>query len=1310
MTLMPPDVEVRSLAEPPVSCPVCGLANAAAARFCFNCGTRLRVFCWSCGTPAHVPQVFCQVCGSRLLRPDGAVAGATGATTVAIAGPAGAPVPGILGAPAAGSAGALSLGSAGGVTPGSTPAATPDADDPDWLDDAALSGAFGEVGTPARTDAARPVASGNGANGLARPESGPPPADGSGFDEEERRIVTVLFADIVGFTTISEQLDPEDVRELVATVFGKLTQAVRAYGGTIDKFIGDALMALFGAPVGHEDDPQRAVTAALAMNQALAGLVLTDRDDRPIALRLRIGLNSGEVIAGARDVGGHREYTVFGDVVNTAARLQTAAEPGTILIGEHTARQAGAQFSLAPTEPLHLKGKEQPVRAFRVVGTVAESATALAPGAGTRARLVDREGELRRLRERVVELSRGRGGVACVVGDHGVGKTRLVEEVREYARELGLRWVECGAPSYGQGVSYRTARELLAALFGFGAEDADEVIVARLRDGLRDLGIEPALPYIGALLGLPVGGAPLRELAAQQLQRRAASAVRRLFYAVAERQPLILVLDDLEWADPSSVGLLKELLDLTDEAPLFFGFVFTPERDAPAWELKELAARTLPHRYTELALGALPADAARALVGELLGTEAPPAQVADLVLAKAEGNPFFVEEILRGLVDGGVLRRDGDGWVADHDLRAAQLPDTLLSAVAARIDRLPEGVRRTLQIAAIVGREFSERVLRRVTGGGPELDRQLREAQRAGLIREQAAIPERRYAFKQALIQEAAARSLLLRRRREVHVQVGWALEEIYADSLEEQYAALAGHFSEGESWERAFRYGRLAAERAQAAYANDEAVANYTLAIAAAARSAAGADPELVAVLRERRGDVRALVGAYAEALADYRAALEHHREEPGGADAAGDEERIEALHTARLALKLARLHSYDGDADGMAPYLELARERIPPESPDVSLLASLEGIYLLWKADVEGAVAAGRRALAIAEERGDFYHLAKAYEVLAHPSLIAATRCEALEYAARWIRLAREQQDRPMLFRALVAKAFIHTWGLMAFDAELLAEVDEALELAGEIGSAAAVNTVDGILGAGYTLLGRWTEAEPLLRRVDGQPTALYGVTPILQHWLARLLTLRGALDEAAERMQAWLAENRIYHRRVVMNALLALNRHLAGDDDAARAALAQAEAAQAELHCSHCEVTLASTAAELYAELGDAERAARYAAEARALAQSFGRQVGILAADRADATLALAAGEPDRAVGLLEASYVLAERVGQPYELGLTLHVLGRAYRARGGEGDGERADLALARALELFERLGAEPAAEAVRASTRAPAEA
>ena len=265
----------------------------------------------------------------------------------------------------------------------------------------------------------------------------------------------MLFADIVGFTTLSERLDPEDVRELSASVLARLAEAVALYGGTIDKFMGDAIMALFGAPVAHEDDPVRAVRAALTMHQAVAALGQLDRDGNELELRLRIGINSGQVIAGVRDVGGHREYSVFGDVVNTAARLQTAAEPGGVLLGEETARQAGSVFDVAAVEPLMLKGKAQPVPAYEVRGSLAREVPALGAGpAGGKRPLVGRLGELREVRRQLQDLSTGRGGLVAIIGEHGVGKSRLLAEAREHGERA---WPALGR---GDGAVARPGPEL----------------------------------------------------------------------------------------------------------------------------------------------------------------------------------------------------------------------------------------------------------------------------------------------------------------------------------------------------------------------------------------------------------------------------------------------------------------------------------------------------------------------------------------------------------------------------------------------------------------------------------------------------------------------------------------------------------------------------------------------------------------------------------------------------------------------------------------------------------------------------------
>jgi class 3 adenylate cyclase len=1324
-----PAIPGLAVSDAILQCTVCSTANVASARFCGTCGTRLLFFCWSCGTIAVLGQQFCQICGVALALPtaDGRDDGPAHSITVGstVVAPVLAPV-----APAA----ALAPGQAmptvaapspgvplvSGVAPAAAPAST-----------AAHAPPSAPASPSSQSSTAPDVASAVRGSVAQSPGGRPSPSDADAADVEdqlveERRVVTVLFADIVGFTTVSERLDPEDVRELSASVLARLAEAVALYGGTIDKFMGDAIMALFGAPTAHEDDPTRAVRAALAMHQAVSALRQLDRDGHELELRLRIGINSGEVIAGVRDVGGHREYSVFGDVVNTGARLQTAARPGGILLGEQTARQAGSVFDLQAVEPLVLKGKAQPVPAFEVRGTLAREVPALSPVADERGKhpLVGRLGELREIRSHLQELAQGRGRLTMVTGEHGVGKSRLLAEAHDHALELGLHWVEAMAPSHAQGLSYRLIREILLRLLDIQPGGSEARLAEALETRLQRLGLPELAAPLGLILGAEADTELTSGLTAQQLQWRVVEATRKVLEAMLADRPLVLVLDSLQWADPSSIEILIEEMALTDEAPILFVYVFTPEPDAPSWQLKEQAARTYPHRYAEIVLGPLPEAAARELICGLLSCDDTPGPVSDLVFERTDGNPFFIEEVLRALVEGGALRHDGDRWVSDADIRELEIPNTLLATVMARIDRLPAGVRRTLQIAAVIGREVSERVLRRVVDGGPEVDRHLREALRAGLLREEAVIPERRYAFTQALIHEAALRSLLVRRRREIHVQVGWALEEIYADNLEPQYGELARHFWEGESWERAFRYSRLTAEQAAAAYANDEAIAAFTMALESAGRSAAGAAPKVIALLAERRGDVRALVGEYDAALADYRSAIEYYIDELQEAAErdpeiegelgiaelarAGGTSTAAAGHRAvvgTIAIKMARLHSYQGQIDPTRSKLALAFKFLAPDSPDLSSAWSLKAASYIWDTNIEAASEAGRRALQIARERGSFQHLGEAYEALTHPAMMGILGHDIGGLADEWVRLARARpEDRPALFKALTAHGLVHIWSFWIFSDHIRADTLEALEIAQATGSVPAENTARGILGIGLFLAGEWAEAEPELRRSAGQSTTLVGIGAIFEWWLMLLLTLKGDVEASADQMTIWLEDVRNTHRQVLMRALLGFNRLVAGDDAGARTAIAGAVDTAASLGCAQCDLTLDMFAAEVLAQLGDDGPALEHAARARETGARFGRPAATLAADRAEAVVAMRARRFSAARELLENARRMADRLGQPFEVARTLLLQAQANEASGNVW---AAIPVREQAREILARLGAVSGERLVRSRTEPP---
>jgi tetratricopeptide (TPR) repeat protein len=564
------------------------------------------------------------------------------------------------------------------------------------------------------------------------------------------------------------------------------------------------------------------------------------------------------------------------------------------------------------------------------------------------------------------------------------------------------------------------------------------------------------------------------------------------------------------------------------------------------------------------------------------------------------------------------------------------------------------------------------------------------------------------------LIHDAASRSLLMRRRREVHVQVGWALEEIHADNLEPRYGELARHFFEGESWERAFRYSRLAAEQAAAAFANDEAIAAFTMALESAGRSAAGAAPKVIALLAERRADVRALVGDYDAALADYRSAIEYYLNELKEAAERDDEAEAGSATmpnqgyravVGTLAIKMARLHSYQGQIHPTRSKLALAFKYLAPDSPDLSSAWSLKAASYIWDTNIEAASEAGQRALQIARERGSFQHLGEAYEALTHPAMMGILDHDIGGLADEWVRLARARpEDRPSLFKALTAHGLVHIWSFWLFSDHIRADTLEALEIAQATGSIPAENTARGILGIGLFLAGEWAEAETELRRSAGQATTLVGVGAIFEWWLMLLLTLKGEVEATADQMTLWLEDVRNTHRQVLMRALLGFNRMLAGDDVGARTAIAGAVETAASLGCAQCDLTLDMFAAEVLAQVGDDEPALQHAARARETGSRFGRPAATLAADRAEAVIAMRARRFSVARGLLENARQIADRLGQPFEMARTLLLQAQAQEA---SGNAWAAIPVLEQAREILANLGAVADERLVRSRTEPP---
>ncbi len=601
---------------------------------------------------------------------------------------------------------------------------------------------------------------------------------------EERRVVTALFADLVGSTALGERLDTEELKLVVGEAVARMVSSVEAFDGTVKDLAGDGVLALFGAPVAHEDDAERAVRAGLLIVEEIASFAQEVAQSWGVeGLSIRVGINTGPVVTGAVGGGDRVEYSALGDAVNVAARLQSHARPGSVLVGEDTQHLVAPVFSWSPGVPYELKGKAEPVTAFQVTGVVGASTRGQA---GSAAHMVGRERELAVLREAMDSVLAGRGGIVFIGGDPGIGKTRLLQELRHvfesftppHGRTL---WLEGRCVSYGESMPYAPFRDLLRSWLGVQTDEPELRVRVALRRQVDRLFGEQApqiVPYLAALLGLrqdPEAAARLAELSPEALQYRTFEVARTLLDRLAADGPVIVALEDLHWMDATSLQLLERLFGDTEEAALLLVCTSRPEREHASWRLKEDGARTLPHRFHEVALSSLSGDAGAELLDALVGADTLPEATRRRILEPAEGNPFFVEELVRSLVDAGALVHEPGGWRFDHDVEL-EVPPTVEKVILARIDRLDPDAHAALMGAAVLGRQFGLSLLEAVADQG-QVRGALSDLMRMDLVREGRRWPEPEYRFKHALIQETAYRTLVAADRHRMHRRAAEWLE-----------------------------------------------------------------------------------------------------------------------------------------------------------------------------------------------------------------------------------------------------------------------------------------------------------------------------------------------------------------------------------------------------------------------------------------------------------------------------------------------------------------------------------------------------
>ena len=748
--------------------------------------------------------------------------------------------------------------------------------------------------------------------------------------EGERRQVTVLFADLAGFTTLAERLDPEEVHRIIERCFELITAEVHRFEGTINQYTGDGAMALFGAPIAHEDAPRRAVHASQGIQRALRDYSRELEATGGPAIRMRIGLNTGPVVVGRIGDDLRMDYTAVGDTTNLAARMQQSARPGSVRVSEPTHKAVAGFFETLDLEEIPVKG-HAPVRAFEILRTRGRRSRLDVAVERGLTPLVGRSRELDVLMDLFTQVKAGRGQVVFLAGDAGIGKSRLLLEFHRTLadRSEDVTWLEGQCVSFGQSIPFLPLVDQLRKNFGIEEFDGEPEIIAKVEHGMRRMGeLDGRIPYVRSLLSVDPGDPAVAAMDALTRRKKIFEAVRMMSLRGARLRPIVLVFEDLHWIDSSSEEYIGSVMDSLAAMPIMLVLTHRIGYTPP------FGTRSF---HTTLNLQSLSETEVAAMAGRVLGTEALPRDLLAALMDKAEGVPLFVEEVTKTLLDLGVLRRENGGYHMVKGIAEMGVPDTMQGIIMARLDRLGEDGKRTVQLASVIGRQFLVRLLDRIADVRGKLEGLLGELKALEIIYEQGLLPEPAYIFKHAVIQDVAYQSLLVQRRKELHRAVGHAIEELYPDRLADHYEELAHHFWQGEEWEKAFEYLERSGDRAKHAYANQGALDYYARALEAVAHVRPPVPVKRIITIHEQRSQVYLGITRYPEAVAEAERMVELAR--------ASGERRQEGAALAHLAFA----HFLPLSADHIAEAERFASEAasIARQIGDQEVLA--KSLYLL-------------------------------------------------------------------------------------------------------------------------------------------------------------------------------------------------------------------------------------------------------------------------------------------------------------------------------------------------------------------------
>jgi class 3 adenylate cyclase/tetratricopeptide (TPR) repeat protein len=634
--------------------------------------------------------------------------------------------------------------------------------------------------------------------------------------EGERKQVSVLFSDLSGYTAMSEKLDPEEVKDITNRIFSEISKIIGKYEGFVEKFIGDAVMALFGIPQSHEDDPVRAIRTAREIHDLVDALgpEIVERIGQPLSMHS--GINTGLVVTGEvdKEKGTHG---AAGDTINMASRLSSLAKAGEILVGADTYRRAEGHFIFEGLEPVIVKGKTEPVHAYRVLAPKDIPVTTHRVS-GRRAELVGRKVELSLFQEAIENLRKGKGRIFSISGDTGTGKSRLVAEFKAGLNHEEIRWIEGHAYAYAQNIPYFPLIDMLNRMFHIEEGEASERVKDKIESGIEDLlgKKEDVIPYVGSLYALSYP--EVQDVSPEFWKGRLQEAILMILTALAQQKQTIFCLEDLHWADPSFIELLRHAM-LQIRQPAIVLCVYRPTFSLfTSHQLTGIAKI-----YEEIRLQDLSSSEANDMLESLLDTEAIPPDLSRYVQHKAEGNPFYLEELVNSLIESGILVPDDGHWKVTGPIGEADVSSTIHGIISGRLDRLEKETKRILQEASVIGRAFLYEVLRRITELKEDIDRSLRGLEQLDLIRTRSLQPELEYTFKHALIQDVVYNGILKKDRQEIHERIARVIESLFQDRLPEFYETLAFHFKQSRSVHEAAHYLINSGEKSLKRYAVQE-------------------------------------------------------------------------------------------------------------------------------------------------------------------------------------------------------------------------------------------------------------------------------------------------------------------------------------------------------------------------------------------------------------------------------------------------------------------------------------------------------